>query len=183
MKRLDRALCNSDWQLLFKDTNVFYLPRTSSDHHPILIDTFPSTSNRLNRPFWLETIWFSNPSFLNIIKDAWSSHPNNAILALKDFTKRVKVWNRDVFRNIFSKKRRLLARLNGIQATLCSKKSTFFLNLEKELASEYQQILSLEEEFWALKFRTEWTLSGDGKTKFFHLSTIYRRHQNKIWCL
>lgn len=51
MKCLDRALCNLDWQLLFEDTNVFHLLRTSFDHHPILIDTFPSTSDSTQLSF------------------------------------------------------------------------------------------------------------------------------------
>ena len=46
-----------------------------------------------------------------------------------------------------------------------------------------QHILKLEEEFWAVKSRTKWTLLGDCNTKFFHLSTIRRWHHNKIWCL
>nr|POE77003.1 hypothetical protein CFP56_57529 [Quercus suber] len=36
MKRLDRALCNPGWLLLFEETNVFHLPKTSSDHHPLI---------------------------------------------------------------------------------------------------------------------------------------------------
>ena len=38
--------------------------------------------------------------------------------------------------------------LNGIQKLLLNNKSTF---LEKDLITEYQHILLLEEDFWALK--------------------------------
>jgi hypothetical protein len=41
----------------------------------------------------------------------------------------------------------------------------------------------MEEEFWALKSRMEWSLLGDRNTSFFHTSVLCRRHRNKIWCL
>ena len=40
-----------------------------------------------------------------------------------------------------------------------------------------------EEEYWALKFRLNTATSGDRNTSFFHVSTIVRRHRNKIRCL
>ena len=41
--------------------------------------------------------------------------------------------------------------LNGIQKLLLNNKSTFLESLEKDLITEYQHILPLEEDFWALK--------------------------------
>ena len=34
-----------------------------------------------------------------------------------------------------------------------------------------------------MKSCIERSLLGDRNTNFFHLSTIYRRHRNRIWCL
>jgi len=45
MKRFDRLLANSHWKLLFEETNVLHLPRTSSNHHPILVNTNPLPFN------------------------------------------------------------------------------------------------------------------------------------------
>ncbi|XP_028072274.1 uncharacterized protein LOC114274528 [Camellia sinensis] len=39
MVRLDRALCNTEWQTLFPEGYVHNLPRTYSDHSPILLHT------------------------------------------------------------------------------------------------------------------------------------------------
>lgn len=55
------------------------------------------------------------------------------------------------FGNIFSRKKNIIARLNGIQRVVYVKPSTFLLNLEKELMKELDIILRQEEEFWALK--------------------------------
>ena len=175
MKHLDKALCNPSWHLLLSETIVLHLPKTSSNHHPILINSSPSNLLHANRPFRLETIWFSDLSFPKITQDSWNSHLEDAILALKDFTNKIRIWNRNVFGNIFQKKTKsLLVRLNGIQTALFSNHSPFLTNLEKNLNMEFQHILKLEEELWAVKSRTEWTLLGDCNTKFFHLSTIRR---------
>ena len=37
-----------------------------------------------------------------------------------------------------------------------------------------------EEEFWALKSRLNWAALGDHNTSFFHVTTLIRRHRNKI---
>lgn len=166
MKRLDRALCNPSWQLLFEETKVVHFLRTSSNHNPILINTLPSPPHPCNHPFHLKTMWFNNSFFPNVVNDAWDSHPDNTILTLKEFTKRTKIWNQDVFGNIFNKKKRFLACLNDIQKALCNNSSLFLLNLKKDLNLKYQHILRLEEEFWALKSKTDWTLLGDWNTQF-----------------
>lgn len=70
MKRLDRALSNPQWKVLFEDAHVCHLPRTSSDHHPILLHTPPPpcTTLALSR-FTLKpcgsTILFSILSSIN----------------------------------------------------------------------------------------------------------------------
>ena len=147
MKHLDKALCNPSWHLLFKETIVLHLPKTSSDHHPILINSSPSNLLHANRPFRLETIWFSDLSFPKITQDSWNSHLEDAILALKDFTNKIRIWI-GMSLEISSKKKTksLLVRLNGIQTALFSNHSPFLTNLEKNLNMEFQHILKLEEE-------------------------------------
>ncbi|KAG5531068.1 hypothetical protein RHGRI_025879 [Rhododendron griersonianum] len=38
----------------------------------------------------------------------------------------------------------------------------------------------MEEDFWALKSRVNWLCDGDRNTRFFHLTTLNHRHNNKI---
>ena len=91
---------------------------------------------------------------------------------MEDFTHRVKSWNAKNFRNIFHRKKRLLAQFNDIQKSLYHNQSTFLECLEKDLETKYQHILWLKEEFWALKSRIEWMLLGNRNKNFFHLTTI-----------
>lgn len=110
MKCLDRALANPQWKLLFNDSYARHLPRTSSDHHPILLHTtLHITHSFKERPFRLETIWFNDPVFLTIIQNSWNNHFHNITRAMEEFTHRVKIWNSNSFRNIFHRKKRLLA--------------------------------------------------------------------------
>ena len=102
---------------------------------------------------------------------------------MTDFVDRVKKWNVEVFGNIFAKKRRVLARLNGVQKAIAKNPNDFLLNLENQLSSEYSLILMQEEEFWALKSRLNAASFRDQNTSFFHISTVVRRHRNKIRCI
>ena len=64
-------------------------------------------------------MWLLHPDFYRIVREAW---PKGSILkvATTDFTRKVKKWNFEVFGNIFAKKKRVLARLNGTQKALAN---------------------------------------------------------------
>ena len=94
-----------------------------------------------------------------------------------------KKWNVEVSWNLFAKKRRILARLHGAQKALANNPNEFLLELEQQLISDYSLVLLQEEEYWALKSRLNTATFGDRNMSFFHVSTIVRRHRNKIRCL
>ncbi|XP_031124290.1 uncharacterized protein LOC116027001 [Ipomoea triloba] len=49
--RLDRALCNISWRHSFPDATVIHLPRISSDHTPLLIQTEARILHNTEAPF------------------------------------------------------------------------------------------------------------------------------------
>lgn len=53
-------------------------------------------------------------------------------------------------------------------------------NLAKEIQTEIEYVFDLEEKYWRQRARIEWLKAGDKNSKFFHLSTLKRRHQNSI---
>ena len=51
------------------------------------------------------------------------------------------MWNKTQFGNIFSRKKNIMARLNGIQRSVANRHS-FLCNLENELLKELDSVIS-----------------------------------------
>ena len=119
-ERIDRFFVNPSWCLLFPDAKVVHLTRCHLDHCPILLDMQPRTSIGRKRPFRFQSCWLSDPSFPKVVSQAW--HLNFVLAeAVKTFTKDAANWNRLHFRNIFEKKKNIMARLNGIQRVILAR--------------------------------------------------------------
>ena len=125
---------------------VTHLPRTFSDHHPVLIELWKPNANRLVRPFRFQTMWLLHPDFHRIVREAW---PDDVLLqlAIPNFTRKAKKWNYEVFGNLFARKKRVLARLNRTQKALAKNPSKSLMRLKNQLIDEYSSILLQEEEF------------------------------------
>ena len=89
-------------------------------------------------------------------------------------------FNKEVFGNIFKKKRRVEKRLQGVQKSLDWRETEDMLRLERSLRKEYEHILLQEELMWYQESRERWVCFGDRNTRFFHTQTIVRRKRNKI---
>jgi len=114
---------------------VSHLPRTHSDHCPMLIELegLPSPLPSL-KPFRFEAAWMVHPTFPDLAAASWC-FPNLNLLETLDHFKSSLLdhfksrWNRDVFGNLFRKKRRTLARIEGIQKYLADRFSPYLANL------------------------------------------------------
>ncbi|KAF7839279.1 reverse transcriptase [Senna tora] len=178
-ERLDRFLANPQWIHFFLHAINHHLPRIKSDHTPILLSTIPNTPIVGQRPFRCERIWLGQKDFQVLVKNNWSRATSiDEGLAL--IREQAKLWNKNVFGNIFLRKNRLIKRLNGINVALQNRHNPGLIKLEQELSSEYQDILRIEEELWASKSRVEWLQLGDSNTSFFHSNVIVRRCSNRI---
>ena len=60
-KRLDRFLYSNEWEHLFPQSLQEVLPRWTSDHWPIVLDTNPFKWGPI--PFRFENMWLQHPSF------------------------------------------------------------------------------------------------------------------------
>lgn len=149
-ERIDRVFINAEWNILFPEALVQHLERAHSDHCPILLCLDKNHDVRLPRPFRFQPMWLSHPTFPYVIRDAWSN-PTVLSSAVAKFVDKEKIWNKNIFGNLFHQKKRVLARLRGIQAALSTNLSNFLVQLERELRSEFHDISKIEEEFWAMK--------------------------------
>lgn len=144
MERFDRIFINDNWLDFFPTAFVTHLPKTYSDHNPLLLTLSNNNIYSGPRPFRLESFWCNYPDFVNIINSSWS---NNLITTSGNFQKNVLQWKNTTFGDFLKKKRTILARLSGIQASSHYHTSTFLQNLEDNLKREYNDILKIEEDY------------------------------------
>lgn len=170
--------------MAFPNVVVRNLRHVYSDHCPFIVYTegLP-TPPPLARPFHFKDMWASHPEFTKVITDSWNNPELPFMENLHILTDNIKTWNRDTFGNIFKNKRRILARLEGIERTQCISFSQNLFLLEKVLIRDFQNILKQGEVLWYQKSRAKWILEGDRNTKFFHFSTIIRSRRNRILSL
>ncbi|CAL1381890.1 unnamed protein product [Linum trigynum] len=178
--RLDRSFCNPAWNATFPNTSVLHLPRLHSDHNPIL--TTIASQGQLSpdsRPFKFEAAWFTHSDFLNFVAGTWddnSSFPE----ALSNLATKLKEWNSNVFGNIQQKKRRLLARIRGVELRLADSFTPGLGKLHSKLEDELDKVLEQEELMWFQRAREQWVKFGERNTSYFHQQVNIRRRRNKI---
>lgn len=90
-------------------------------------------------------------------------------------------WNRLVFGNIKLRKKRVSARLGGIQKQLLGHESVILEQLEGELILEYNDVIEQEELFWWQKSREEQWVDGEYNTQFFMPELLCE--ENKARCI
>lgn len=177
--RLDRALANFLWCDRFPNAGVVHLPRIHSDHVPLLLNLKENKVPQGHSSFKFQVAWTRHPSFLNTIHDAWNKN-GNLINNLEVTANTLGTWNMDTFGNIFRRKRKILARLAGIQRAIANAAPTRILKLETKLQLELDEILKQEELLWFQQSREDWITSGDLNTRFYHASLLTKKKRRKI---
>ncbi|XP_072065876.1 uncharacterized protein [Arachis hypogaea] len=180
-KKLDRAVINQEWRLLFPEAYNEVLACLHSDHCPLLIRCKKEgTAKKGNRPFRFQAAWLTHPLFRDVVHTAWSKEAPDVIKSLLEVQKDALNFNKAIFGNVFVKKRELERQLNDIQVSLERWEDPEQRIKEQGLHEELNSILLQEELMWYQKSREKWIRCGDQNTKFFHLQTIIRRKRNKI---
>ncbi|XP_039028355.1 uncharacterized protein LOC120162254 [Hibiscus syriacus] len=123
--RLDRALCNNYWDDLFLES-IGNLPKSTNPTH-----------------FKYLSSWHLHDDFHRMVQDNWTDMGNPTETIAK-FSKEAEFWNKSVFGYIRSQKRRVMARLRGVQKALQIRNSSFLHNLEISLLSDLESLLDQE---------------------------------------
>ncbi|XP_074315711.1 uncharacterized protein LOC141651919 [Silene latifolia] len=181
--RLDRALCNSDWGVLFENAMVRHLPAFQSDHCPLFISPNGFVPlNSINKPFRFQACWMTHENFKDFIEESWPTG-GNFLSRLELLSTKLKNSNSEVFGDIFRRKRSLIARIGGCQRELAKARQGNLIKLEAKLRKELDDVLAQEELLWYQKSRLEFIKDGDRNTSYFHVSTLIRRWRNRITSL
>jgi hypothetical protein len=167
-RRLDRGLCNHDWRMKFLEATVEHLVRRQSDHNPLLLRCSNPLASKEDRPSRFQAPWFSQTDYPPLVKETWARDKGDIVRCLKNVEDKSIIFNKDVFGNIFARKKEVEARLQGIQRALEDIDSANLVRLHKELLDEYENILFQEETMWFQKSREQWIKLGSRNTSFFH---------------
>ncbi|XP_075083639.1 uncharacterized protein LOC142167374 [Nicotiana tabacum] len=177
IERLDHFFANEEWANLFSNATVTHLPKTYSDHKPLLLNLNSFSHEALHKPFRSENIWCTYSDFVNLVRNNWLN--SNLLEATHRFTINVSNWSKETFGDNFRKKKRILARLKGIQNSHNYVYSLFLQNLEFSLKEEFNNIFKLEEDCWRLRSRIFWLSDGDANTTFFHITASNGRRRRR----
>ncbi|KAG8644002.1 hypothetical protein MANES_11G088101v8 [Manihot esculenta] len=77
-KHLDRSLASYNWIYLHLHANISHLDDLGSDHRPLLLNLYPSTS-KAKRLFKFNSRWTSKSEASVIIYEAWNANEKKEI--------------------------------------------------------------------------------------------------------
>jgi hypothetical protein len=183
-ERLDRALCNESWRMSYPDGFVKVLTRVEfSDHHPILISPKDTSYIKAPRQFRFKSAWLLDSTYKTMLTTSWKdeiSVTNNLV----NVQRGIPQWKLQNIDQVFIKKKELMARLAGIQASMHNGNwSGGLRRLETKLQAELSSILKKEELMWFQRSRSKWLIDGDRNTRYYHTKTVSRRCKNNILML
>ena len=71
LERIDKCFANPVWCILYPEALVTHLPRTFSDHYPVLFELCRVSVNQQNKPFRFQTTWLFHQDFPRVVQQAW----------------------------------------------------------------------------------------------------------------
>nr|XP_009774912.1 PREDICTED: uncharacterized protein LOC104224892 [Nicotiana sylvestris] len=106
-KRLDRCLGNMEFQQLWPGLEVEHLPKTGSDHCPLLIK-LDAQVTPVKKPFRFINFWTQHESFQAVVRENWNAdfQANSFTLfnyKLKKLKKALSRWSKATYGDIFQK--------------------------------------------------------------------------------
>ncbi|RVW70180.1 hypothetical protein CK203_057138 [Vitis vinifera] len=144
-KRLDHFLYSNEWGHLFpQGLQEVLLPRRTSDHWPIVLDTNPFKWGPT--PFRFENMWLQHPSFKENFRNWWRGFQGNGweghkFMRRLQFVKaNLKEWNKVSFGELNERKKNILnglANLDAIEQSASRLDSSF---TEEEISKAIFQL-------------------------------------------
>lgn len=135
----------------FPDGTVYHLPPFKSAHRPLLIQfTAARGENKIRKPFRFLAAWLTHEDFHGFMRCKWQKNlPWNH--QMQQFKKELEKWNREVFGNIFPRKKSLLCKLERVSAQMNSSDAQFMKTRQQALWKEHEEVLGQEEIMWFQK--------------------------------
>jgi hypothetical protein len=162
-----------------------------SDHAPVILQ-LDSYSHCSTYPFKFNPCWLWNSDFERLVTEVWTDQSyhhevdvqRRLAWKLKDLKQKVKSWAR---LQIIKTTQRLSQLELNIQTLIRDNSmgnGNGSSNMEqhiKNLETERNKLLLIEEAHWRQKSRAIWITCGDRNTKYFHQFSSHMRNHKHIW--
>ena len=183
-ERLDRAIANGDWELLFPASKVSHLECGCSDHKPIVIHPL-GIPIKHHKPWHFEQVWLQDEGCHKTVEGAWSSIQGclPPLVSVKTKLEKIqaglKVWSRNSLGNITKQIANVRKNLKDAESKAVQG-SRGQPDLIQTLKEELRTLLVQEEKLWQQKAKTAWLKDGDQNSRFFHSRASHRFRRNEI---
>lgn len=156
------------------------LSRVHSDHCPLLIHCGADLRTSTNWPFKFMAAWAEHPAYKDLVENAWRNDEEDVLSKLQRVRQESIEFNEQVFGNIYRRKRRVEARLKGVQRELSIQISYDLVQFEAQLQNEYRNVMKQEELLWYQKARDNRVRLGDRNTSYFHTQAVIRGKRKRV---
>lgn len=90
LRKLDRALVNSEWDSRFSGSEATFLPPGVSDHSPVVVKVAEMPRSR--KPFRFFNFWADHPGFLPLVREVWLEDIQGS--PMFQLCSKLKIWKR-----------------------------------------------------------------------------------------
>ncbi|XP_024963364.1 uncharacterized protein LOC112503581 [Cynara cardunculus var. scolymus] len=184
MRKLDRAMANSEFTSKFHDACVQFHPSGFSDHSPMVL-SFKGGARKRRYGFKFDNFMTDHLAFLQVVKDEWAKHIEGTFMfRVTSHLKALKTPLRKLQNSYHNRGKRvsfLKTELDRIQLDVDKDPSNDELGLELGHIRIAYQNACWDEEYAAKQWaKIKWLNEGDMNTKFFHKVIKERHYSNTI---
>jgi hypothetical protein len=186
-EKLDQILVSVGWEQKFPLASVQALPRSGSDHTPLLLDTGEQAHLGNKVEFSFELSWLKIEGFKEVVVREWLSIPRveNPILNWQNKIRHLRQYLRGWAHDLSGKYKIERDRLTRIIDYLYKKSEISVLNDSerealKKANDEVTTLRRVEESKWAQRAKVKYIQEGGSNTRYFHLiaNGKHRRKEN-----
>ncbi|XP_050890221.1 uncharacterized protein LOC127095593 [Lathyrus oleraceus] len=171
------------WMNLFPYYYNTHLPRSKSNHHPIILDFNSDLYQQVKRnpndkPKRFEKLWMEIPNIKDMISQIWNGNSNEGSMNKLHYTLYA-LW--DWGKTKFSNPTREINNLN-ITVKILQDSNHQNKNIKQisEIQYKIDKVIHHKEIWWAQRVIIHSLRDGDRNTKFFHQKANQMRSQNMI---
>jgi hypothetical protein len=176
-ERLDRAMANSKWLMVYPSVKLLNLLSSHSDHSPILLQSSPTVSSGRTYSFRFENHWLKEDDLEEVVVEGWGRERSVDILQKTSrCADKLKGWGRRKrmrFKQEVLECSEEMERLRGCHDAVNSRRY-------KEIQEKHARLLIQEETYWRQRAKMYWLQDGDLNTRFFHMSASSRQRAKMI---